>query len=79
MFSVEGRNRDEVISEASQEAKQKAIDAGADPSTVELINLEEVPIAYVPSNVIRMKAKAAGTLKIEAEEIPLKCPMSQPS
>jgi N-methylhydantoinase A/oxoprolinase/acetone carboxylase beta subunit len=69
MFSSEGKGRDAVIQEASQQVKQKAINAGADPSTVELIDIEEVPMAYVPSNVVRIKAKAAGQLILQDEEM----------
>ncbi|WP_134702770.1 hydantoinase/oxoprolinase family protein [Ammoniphilus sp. YIM 78166] len=62
MFSTVGRSREEVVAEVETLVKQKTIDAGADPSTVSLIDMEEVPVAYVPSNVIRIKAKAAGSL-----------------
>jgi N-methylhydantoinase A/oxoprolinase/acetone carboxylase beta subunit len=69
MFSTEGGNRDKVIEEATDQVKQKAIDAGANPASVELIDLAEVPMAYVPSNVVRIRAKAAGELIIQQEEI----------
>jgi N-methylhydantoinase A/oxoprolinase/acetone carboxylase beta subunit len=64
MFSTAGRTRKEVIEEVEELVKQKTIIAGADPSTVMLIDMEEVPVAYVPSNVVRIKAKAAGTLLV---------------
>ncbi len=63
MFSMAGRKRELVLEEAANEAKQKAIDAGADPDTVELIDLEELPMAYVTSEFVRIKAKAAGAMK----------------
>ncbi len=63
MFSMAGRKRELVLEEAANEAKQKAIDAGADPTTVELIDLEELPMAYVTSEFVRIKAKAAGAMK----------------
>ncbi|RXY99161.1 hydantoinase/oxoprolinase family protein [Fictibacillus sp. S7] len=69
MFSTEGGNREKVIELAMKQVKQKAIDAGANPSSVELIDLEEVPMAYVPSNVVRIRAKAAGELVFKQEEI----------
>jgi len=62
IFSTEGKSREEVIKEAKDQVVQKTIDAGADPTTVEIIEFEEVPIAYLPSNVIRIKTKAAGKL-----------------
>ncbi|MDN4618293.1 hydantoinase/oxoprolinase family protein [Paenibacillus sp. PsM32] len=63
MFSMAGRHRQDVLEEAKQEAIQKAIIAGADPATVELIDLEELPMAYVTSEFVRIKAKAAGQMK----------------
>jgi len=63
MFSMAGRHRQDVLEEAKQEAIQKAIIAGADPDTVELIDLEELPMAYVTSEFVRIKAKAAGQMK----------------
>lgn len=63
MFSMTGRKRELVLQEAANEAKQKAIAAGADPDTVELIDLEELPMAYVTSEFVRIKAKAAGAMK----------------
>ncbi|MFJ7729239.1 hypothetical protein ACIQXV_24325 [Neobacillus sp. NPDC097160] len=35
--------------EVEELVKQKTIVAGADPFTVTLIDIEEVPVAYVPS------------------------------
>ncbi|WCK52611.1 hydantoinase/oxoprolinase family protein [Aneurinibacillus sp. Ricciae_BoGa-3] len=64
MFSTAGRTRQEVIEEVEELVKHKTITAGADPATVTLIDMEEVPVAYVPSNVVRIKAKAAGTLLV---------------
>jgi N-methylhydantoinase A/oxoprolinase/acetone carboxylase beta subunit len=69
MFSMAGRDREAVIHEAIEQVKQKAIDAGASPSSVEIINIEEVPMAYVPSNVVRIRAKAAGELVIQDKEV----------
>ncbi|KAB7667743.1 hydantoinase/oxoprolinase family protein [Bacillus sp. B1-b2] len=62
IYSFEGRTRDEVVAEAKQQVIEQTIAAGANPESVELIDFEEVPIAYLPSNVIRIKAKAAGEL-----------------
>ena len=40
----------------------KAIAAGADPVTTEIVELEEIPMTYLPSNVVRIRAKAVGDL-----------------
>jgi N-methylhydantoinase A/oxoprolinase/acetone carboxylase beta subunit len=65
MFSTEGRSRDEVLQEASLQVKERAVQAGADPTSVEVVDLEEVPMAYVPSNMIRIRTKAAGNLVVQ--------------
>ncbi|MEX1406266.1 hypothetical protein, partial [Hydrogenibacillus schlegelii] len=41
-------------------AIDEAVRAGADPDTVEVIEVEEVPLAYLPGNAVRIKVKAAG-------------------
>ena len=50
--------RDEMMEEASK----LAIQAGANPDSVEIINVEDVPLAYYPGNTCRLKIKAAGDL-----------------
>ncbi|CAB4892300.1 unannotated protein [freshwater metagenome] len=62
VFKLGGRTREEVIEEAVSAAKDEAISAGADPAAVEIVELEEVPMAYLTEPVIRIRAKAAGPL-----------------
>lgn len=64
VFSLEERGREDVLREAKEIAIQEAIKAGADPKTVEIVDVEEVPLAYLPGNAIRVRVKAAGYLKI---------------
>ena len=40
--------------------------AGADPATVEVVDIEEVPLAYLPSNAVRIRMKAVGDLALSA-------------
>lgn len=63
IFSLENRSRESVLQEAQEAAFNEAIRAGADPTSLELIEVEEVPLAYLPSNAVRVKVKAAGRLK----------------
>jgi N-methylhydantoinase A/oxoprolinase/acetone carboxylase beta subunit len=64
VFSLEDRSREEVLKQAKDIAIEEAIKAGADPNTVEIVDIEEIPLAYLPGNAIRIRAKAAGYLKI---------------
>lgn len=64
VYSMEGRSRDEVLSSAKEEAIQRARDAGAAESTVKIIDIEEVPLAYLPGSAARIRVKAVGDLVI---------------
>ena len=44
------------------EAIELAVEAGAVRETVEIIEMEDVPLAYYPGNTNRVKIKAAGDL-----------------
>jgi hypothetical protein len=54
--------REEALEEAKEEATRKAIDAGADADTIEIVDVEEVPLSYLPGNAIRVMVKAVGNL-----------------
>jgi hypothetical protein len=43
-------------------AIEEAINAGADSNDVEIVDFEDVPLAYLPGNATRIRAKAAGAL-----------------
>jgi hypothetical protein len=43
-------------------AIEEAIKAGANPDTIEIVNVEEIPLAYLPGNAVRIRVKAAGYL-----------------
>ncbi len=64
VFSMEEGKRDEVIDEARGEAVDRAVGAGATASTVEVVDIEEVPLAYLPSNAVRIRVKAVGDLAL---------------
>lgn len=65
IFSLEGRSRSECLAEAEAEARQNALAAGAREDTLELIEREDVPLAYLPGNATRIHVKVVG----EMEEI----------
>ena len=55
--------REESLEKAKKEAITLAVKAGALEDTVEIIEMEDVPLAYYPGNTNRVKVKAAGDLK----------------
>jgi len=65
VFAIEPGRRDAAVEEARQEAIDRAVVAGADPTTVEIVDFDEVPIPYLPGNATRIRCKAVGDLRIE--------------
>ena len=62
IFSLEKTSREEALESARKEATEKAITAGADPDTIELLDQEDVPLAYLPGNATRIRLKVVGDL-----------------
>ena len=56
--------REEVVNLAKERAIEKAISMGAKIEETQIVDLEVVPLSYLPGNVLRVKAKAAGALQI---------------
>ena len=54
--------REQSLDKAKQAAVELAVEAGAVRETVEIIEMEDVPLAYYPGNTNRVKVKAAGDL-----------------
>ena len=54
--------REQALEKAKGEAVEMAVNAGAIRETVEIIEVEDVPLAYYPGNTCRVKVKAAGEL-----------------
>lgn len=54
--------REQSLEQARHEAIELAVEAGAVRETVEIIEMEDVPLAYYPGNTNRVKIKAAGDL-----------------
>lgn len=62
VYKMAGRTRKEIADEAIAAARNEAISAGADPSALEIVEFEEVPMAYLTDPVARIRCKAAGPL-----------------
>ncbi|ACB84450.1 hydantoinase/oxoprolinase family protein [Natranaerobius thermophilus] len=65
IYNLSDMSREEAVEQAKQKAISEAIKAGAAEETVEIVDVEDVPLAYLPGNATRIKAKAAGDLLIE--------------
>jgi len=54
--------RDEAVAAACDQATSRAIQAGADPERVEIVEIDEVPLAYLTEPVARIAVTAVGPL-----------------
>jgi N-methylhydantoinase A/oxoprolinase/acetone carboxylase beta subunit len=54
--------RGDVLETARREAESKACEAGADPASLRILELDEVPLTYLPGTVSRIRAKVVGDL-----------------
>lgn len=55
--------REEAMAGVRAQATRNAIAAGADPSTIEVLDAEDVPLAYLPGNASRVRVKVVGELQ----------------
>ncbi|EXJ67931.1 uncharacterized protein A1O5_08545 [Cladophialophora psammophila CBS 110553] len=63
---LEGLDEDKVVEEVCSEAKKMAIDSGADPKSVTVVAIENMPLQYVQMRASRIVVRAAGTLNQKA-------------
>jgi N-methylhydantoinase A/oxoprolinase/acetone carboxylase beta subunit len=58
----DGGGRRDGIDAATELARRRAVQAGADPNGVEVVEVTEIPLSYLPEPVLRLRVKAAGPL-----------------
>ncbi len=61
VFSYESTGREAALAEATEAAFSKAREAGAQEN-IRVIDVEELPLAYVPGGAVRVRIKAVGDL-----------------
>lgn len=59
---MDNTTREKARENAENEARRKAVEAGADEKTLEVIDVMEVPLAYLPGNAVRYFLKVVGDL-----------------
>jgi N-methylhydantoinase A/oxoprolinase/acetone carboxylase beta subunit len=64
VVTITDQNRESVIEIAMEEARAEAVSAGALADTIEILEVERVPISYLPGNPTRLRVKAVGDLPI---------------
>jgi N-methylhydantoinase A/oxoprolinase/acetone carboxylase beta subunit len=54
--------RDEAIARARRGAEDKAVAAGADRATISVVEIEDLPLAYLPGNSLRTRVRVVGDI-----------------
>lgn len=62
VYSLDKISREDAIKEVKEEAIKKAQKAGAKLDSISVLFIEDVPLAYLPGNAIRIKIKVVGDL-----------------
>jgi N-methylhydantoinase A/oxoprolinase/acetone carboxylase beta subunit len=55
-------DRKEAIARAEAEARKRAVAAGADEAGLEIVDVEDLPLAYLPGNALRVRVRVAGAM-----------------
>ncbi len=63
VYSLDQMTREEAVADAKRIATEEAIKAGAAPETIRIVEVEDIPLAYLPGNATRIRVKAVGDLK----------------
>jgi N-methylhydantoinase A/oxoprolinase/acetone carboxylase beta subunit len=60
--------RDEAIARARRLAEDRAVRAGADPRTLGVVEVEDLPLAYLPGNSLRVRVRVVGDIATRAAD-----------
>jgi N-methylhydantoinase A/oxoprolinase/acetone carboxylase beta subunit len=55
-------SRDEAITRARRLAEDKAVEAGADRATLAVVEVEDLPLSYLPGNSLRTRVRVVGEI-----------------
>ncbi|MBV9015481.1 MAG: hydantoinase/oxoprolinase family protein [Alphaproteobacteria bacterium] len=59
--------RDDAIAAAETQAIERAVAAGADRASLQTVDVEDMPLAYLPGNALRVRVRVAGKMQQPAE------------
>jgi N-methylhydantoinase A/oxoprolinase/acetone carboxylase beta subunit len=58
----QGLSRDAAIAAARRAAEARAVQAGADPRSLQAVEVEDLPLAYLPGSALRTRVRVVGDL-----------------
>lgn len=64
IYNIADGARQAALDDAAERARAIAIEAGAEPGTIEVVDLEAVPLQYLPGGATRIVCRAVGDLAI---------------
>jgi N-methylhydantoinase A/oxoprolinase/acetone carboxylase beta subunit len=64
IYMLTKSTREEALDDAKQKATEAAVAAGARADSVTIVDVEDVPLAYIPGNATRVRVKAVGELAL---------------
>jgi N-methylhydantoinase A/oxoprolinase/acetone carboxylase beta subunit len=56
-------SREDAIAAARRLAETRAAEAGADPATLDVVEVEDLPLAYLPGNSLRVRVRVVGDIR----------------
>ena len=62
--------RTEAIALAEAQATERAVAAGADRTSLQTIDIEDMPLAYLPGNALRVRVRVAGEMAVPEQNQP---------
>ena len=62
VLSYTGATRSDAITKARERASERAVAAGANPETLELVEVNEIPLSYTSADTFRVRIIVAGEL-----------------
>jgi N-methylhydantoinase A/oxoprolinase/acetone carboxylase beta subunit len=55
-------SREDAIARARHLAEDKAVEAGADRTTLDVVEVEDLPLSYLPGNSLRTRVRVVGEI-----------------
>jgi N-methylhydantoinase A/oxoprolinase/acetone carboxylase beta subunit len=62
--------REDAIAAAEAQAVERAVAAGADRGSLQTVDVEDMPLAYLPGNALRVRVRVAGEMAAPAPAQP---------
>jgi len=64
VYALAEIGREQALNDAKKRAVDAAVAAGAARDSIEIVDVEDVPLAYLPGNATRVRIKAVGELHV---------------